>query len=64
MTKTISIATASLNKTPLDWTGNYQRIVDALEVAKSEGARLVCFPELYITGYEDQFLITPDSHQG
>ena len=57
MKKTTSIATASLNQTPLDWKGNYQRTVDALEVAKKKGAKLVCFPELSISGYgcEDQF---------
>ena len=46
-----------LNQTPLDWAGNQERILDALQAARAEGVRLLCLPELCLTGYgcEDQF---------
>lgn len=55
---TLQIAAISLNQTPLDWKGNFDRILDGLNQAKKNGADLVCFPELTITGYgsEDLFL--------
>jgi len=54
----IKIGAATLNQTPLDWKGNFNRIVSAIEQAKSEQIELLCFPELAITGYgsEDLFL--------
>lgn len=54
----IKIGAATLNQTPLDWKGNFNRIVKAIEQAKSEQIELLCFPELAITGYgsEDLFL--------
>lgn len=54
----IKIAAATLNQTPLDWTGNLERIIAGIEEAKRLQAELVCFPELAITGYgsEDLFL--------
>lgn len=54
----IKIACVTLNQTPLDWSGNLGRIVDSVKHAKSEGVKLLCFPELAITGYgsEDLFL--------
>ncbi len=54
----IKIAGATLNQTPLDWQGNLNRILDAIQRAKSEQVELLCFPELSITGYgaEDLFL--------
>lgn len=55
---TLRIATASLNQTPLDWTGNLSRIEACLEAAREAKAELICLPELALTGYgcEDQFL--------
>jgi NAD+ synthase (glutamine-hydrolysing) len=52
------IAGATVNQTPLDWQNNTRHIVDAIEEARRQGARIVCFPELSITGYgcEDLFL--------
>ena len=49
---------ACLNQTPLDWTGNTSRIVQAIHLARAEGVSLLCLPELAITGYgcEDAFL--------
>lgn len=54
----LKIAGATLNQTPLDWKGNFQRILDAIQEAKAQEVALLCFPELTITGYgaEDLFL--------
>lgn len=54
----LKIAGATVNQTPLDWKGNFSRIIAAISEAKNQGADLVCFPELAITGYgsEDLFL--------
>jgi NAD+ synthase (glutamine-hydrolysing) len=54
----LKIACATVNQTPLDWTGNFNRIVQAIEEAQSQQVDLLCFPELSITGYgsEDLFL--------
>lgn len=50
----------SLNQTPTDFEGNIQRIAEALNEIKlqHQGQRLICFPELSLTGYgcEDLFL--------
>jgi NAD+ synthase (glutamine-hydrolysing) len=53
----IHLAAGVLNQTPLDWEGNYQRIIAAIQVAQRAGANLLCLPELCLTGYgcEDQF---------
>ncbi|MDO9550885.1 NAD(+) synthase [Rhodonellum sp.] len=54
----LKIACATVNQTPLDWTGNFNRIVDAIQEARELGVELLCFPELTLTGYgsEDLFL--------
>jgi len=46
-----------LNQTPLDWEGNRANIVAAIEGARVAGARVICLPEMCITGYgcEDAF---------
>ncbi len=56
----IKVATAAVNQTPLDWSGNQQNIESALAAAREQGVSLLCFPELCITGYgcEDAFLGT------
>lgn len=53
----IKIAGCALNQTPLDWTGNLNRIRESLQMARKEGIALFCLPELCITGYgcEDAF---------
>ena len=53
----IRVGAAVLNQTPLDWAGNQQRVLDAIQAAHNEGVRLLCLPELCLTGYgcEDQF---------
>jgi NAD+ synthase (glutamine-hydrolysing) len=53
----IRVAAAVLNQTPMDWAGNRDNILAAIEAARSEGASVLCLPELCITGYgcEDAF---------
>lgn len=55
--KLIKVAAAILNQTPLDWNGNYQRIIAAIEDARKQDVSVLCLPELCITGYgcEDTF---------
>ena len=54
----LKVGAASLNQTPLDWRRNQRHIVRALTQAKQEGVRVLCLPEMAITGYgcEDHFL--------
>lgn len=54
----LTIGSGVLNQTPLDWEGNFLRIVAAVEEAKKSSVSLLCLPELCLTGYgcEDQFL--------
>ncbi len=60
----IKVAAVALNQTPLDWQGNTKNILSAIAAAREAGARIVCLPELCITGYgcEDAFL-SPDVQQ-
>ncbi len=53
----INVAGVCLNQTPLDWDGNRDRICHFLREARGNGASVVVFPELCITGYncEDMF---------
>jgi NAD+ synthase (glutamine-hydrolysing) len=55
--KLVKVAAAVLNQTPLDWTGNRDRILEAIRQARQARASLVCLPELCLTGYgcEDAF---------
>ena len=54
----IRLGAAVLNQTPLDWTGNTNRILQAIEEARSQQVSVLCLPELCVTGYgcEDMFL--------
>lgn len=54
----LKIAGAALNQTPLDWDNNINNIIDAIATAREKGVKLLCLPELSITGYgcEDLFL--------
>ncbi|MDX1963598.1 MAG: NAD(+) synthase [Pirellulales bacterium] len=54
----LSLGTAVLNQTPLDWDGNQDRILQAIAAARAAGVTVLCLPELCITGYgcEDAFL--------
>lgn len=55
--KTIRVAAAVLNQTPMDWPGNFRRIITAIDQARQQNASILCLPELCITGYgcEDMF---------
>jgi NAD+ synthase (glutamine-hydrolysing) len=54
----IHLGAASLNQTPLDWSGNRRRITAALDAARAAGVVILCLPEMCISGYgcEDAFL--------
>lgn len=54
----MKIAGATVNQTPMDWKKNTSNILMAIEQAKKQSVKLLCFPELTITGYgcEDLFL--------
>lgn len=53
----IRVAAAALNQTPLDWSGNRGNILRAIEMARDQGVRVLCLPELCVSGYgcEDAF---------
>lgn len=53
----LHVAGATLNQTPLDWEGNFDNILQAIQKAKEHQVELICFPELSVTGYgsEDLF---------
>ena len=53
----IRVGAAVLNQTPLDWAGNQTHILEAIRAARAQEVRILCLPELCITGYgcEDAF---------
>lgn len=53
------VAAASLNQTPIDWSGNLNRIEKAVNLAKENGAKLLICPELSLCGYgcDDYFFM-------
>lgn len=54
----IRLGGCALNQTPLDWDGNRDRILSAIEAARGAGVSILCLPELCVSGYgcEDAFL--------
>lgn len=56
--KLATLATCNLNQWALDFSGNLERIIESIQVAKNRGARYRLGPELEIPGYgcEDAFL--------
>jgi NAD+ synthase (glutamine-hydrolysing) len=52
------IAGGALNQTPIDWDNNIANILKAISVARSKEIKILCLPELCLTGYgcEDLFL--------
>ena len=54
----IKVAGAALNQIPIYWDNNFKNIEYAIKKAKSEGVKILCLPELCLTGYgcEDLFL--------
>jgi NAD+ synthase (glutamine-hydrolysing) len=55
--KTIRLAAAALNQTPLAWESNLENCISAIAGARDRGAQVVCLPELALSGYgcEDAF---------
>lgn len=55
--KYLRLAGASLNQIPLDFTGNLNRALQAIDMAKSRKTHILCLPELSLSGYgcEDAF---------
>ena len=53
----VKVAAGVLNQTPMDWAGNKQNILSAVEAARAKQVSLLCLPELCICGYgcEDAF---------
>lgn len=53
----IRVGAAVLNQTPLDWPGNRRNILAAIEQARAAEVKILCLPELCISGYgcEDAF---------
>lgn len=56
--RTLRIAGAALNQTPVSWKNNLDNIRNAMQRARRDAADMICFSELAITGYgcEDLFL--------
>lgn len=54
----IKVAGAALNQIPIHWDYNLKNIETAINMAKSDGVKILCLPELCLTGYgcEDLFL--------
>ena len=52
------IGGATVNQIPFDWANNTRNILSAIQEAKSQKVKILCLPELCITGYgcEDLFL--------
>jgi NAD+ synthase len=59
----LRIALAQMNPTVGDLTGNVAKLVVARERAGAEGADLVVFPELFITGYPPEDLVLKPAFQ-
>lgn len=58
MARTIKLGGATLNQIPFDWTNNVANILEAVEAARQQQVKILCLPELCLTGYgcEDLFL--------
>jgi NAD+ synthase (glutamine-hydrolysing) len=54
----VKIGGATLNQTPFDWHRNVANNLAAIDAAKKEDVKILCLPELCLTGYgcEDVFL--------
>nr|POE63560.1 putative glutamine-dependent nad(+) synthetase [Quercus suber] len=51
MTRKCVLATSQLNQWSLDYDGNRDRIVEAIQTAKAAGASIILTPELCVPGY-------------
>lgn len=54
---TVRIALSQFNCCVGDITGNTERIISDISRARNEGADIVCFPELAVTGYPPEDLL-------
>ena len=56
--KQLKVGGACLNQTPIDWDNNIINIKSVIAEARAKGVKILCLPELSITGYgcEDIFL--------
>jgi NAD+ synthase (glutamine-hydrolysing) len=54
----LTLGGAAVNQIPFDWRNNSENIIQAIEEAKRQQVKLLCLPELCVTGYgcEDLFL--------
>jgi NAD+ synthase (glutamine-hydrolysing) len=54
----IKVGGAALNQIPIDWENNFRNIENAIAEAKERDVKILCLPELCLTGYgcEDLFL--------
>ena len=55
--RTLRISMAQINPTVGDLAGNRDKIIDSIGRAKKQGADLVVFPELAVTGYPPEDLV-------
>jgi NAD+ synthase (glutamine-hydrolysing) len=57
MSNRIIVGVAALNQTPMDWEHNYAHIIRAIIMAQGQQVKVLCLPELCISGYgcEDAF---------
>jgi len=61
MSRATHIAIAQLNPTVGDLSGNLRMAVQAIKEARTRGARIVVFPELFLLGYPPRdLLLRPD----
>jgi NAD+ synthase (glutamine-hydrolysing) len=60
----VRIALAQINPTVGDFSGNLQKITEFVERAAAEGAALVMFPELAVSGYWPADLLEKESFVG
>ena len=51
MSKSVKVATIAINQTVGDWDGNLNRITQAILQGRSQGIKLLLFPEMCISGY-------------
>jgi len=57
MEKIMKIAAAQLNPTVGDIDGNLKKLIDTVQRAAGDGADLIVFPELFLTGYPPKDLL-------
>ena len=53
----LRIGMAQINTTVGDFTGNRQKIIEAIKLARSSGVDLLTFPELAVCGYPPEDLL-------